>query len=60
MKEWKVPVLEVLDISMTMLGPGKEVPDCYEVGEANGNQHGQGQDPGLSNTACKALSDVDS
>lgn len=26
-KEWSVPVLEVLDMNMTMAGPGDAIPD---------------------------------
>ncbi|WP_422659317.1 paeninodin family lasso peptide [Paenibacillus sp. EC2-1] len=26
-KEWNVPTLEVLDVNMTMAGPGKAIPD---------------------------------
>lgn len=26
-KEWNAPVLEVLDINMTMAGPGDAIPD---------------------------------
>ena len=35
-KIWKKPELEVLDIRMTMNGPGNANADCYDVGEANG------------------------
>ena len=50
-KTWKMPMLEVLDIRMTMNGPGKAVPDCYDVGEANG--HNSETHDGMSNNACK-------
>lgn len=49
-KMWKKPELEVLDIRMTMNGPGNAIADCYDVGEANGR--GQNHD-GMSNNACK-------
>lgn len=26
-KEWSIPVLEVLDMNMTMAGPGGTIPD---------------------------------
>lgn len=29
-KEWKKPVLEVLDINMTMAGPGHKFPDSVQ------------------------------
>ena len=29
-KLWKQPVLEVLDINMTMAGPGKKTPDAVQ------------------------------
>lgn len=51
-KMWKKPRLEILSVSMTMLGPGDAVPDCYEVGEHNGNIN-PNQDPTTSNNACK-------
>jgi hypothetical protein len=51
-KTWKNPTLDVLNVSMTMLGPGNAVPDCYEVGEHNGNLN-PNQDPSTSNNACK-------
>ena len=50
-KMWKKPELEVLDIRMTMNGPGNAVPDCYDVGEANG--HNSETHDGMSNNACK-------
>ena len=36
-KQWKKPKLEVLDIRMTMNGPGSASPDCYDAGDANGH-----------------------
>lgn len=29
-KEWKQPVLEVLNINMTMAGPGHKTPDAVQ------------------------------
>ncbi|EEL48016.1 MULTISPECIES: paeninodin family lasso peptide [Bacillus cereus group] len=29
-KEWQTPVLEVLDINMTMAGPGRKTPDAVQ------------------------------
>ncbi|WP_209122928.1 paeninodin family lasso peptide [Alkalihalobacillus sp. BA299] len=51
-KTWKKPMLEVLDVSLTMNGPGNAVPDCFDVGENNGNMNGN-QDPTTSNNSCK-------
>lgn len=50
-KTWKMPMLEVLDIRMTMNGPGNAVVDCYDVGDGNG--HGQETHSNMSNNACK-------
>ncbi|WP_256522430.1 paeninodin family lasso peptide [Halobacillus sp. A5] len=48
MKEWKQPILEVLDVSMTMNGPGNANADCFDIGEApRGETH-----PGQSNASC--------
>ncbi|QGS69681.1 paeninodin family lasso peptide [Oceanobacillus sp. 143] len=45
---WKIPKLEVLDISKTMNGPGNANVDCFDVGEApRGETH-----PGMSNASC--------
>jgi hypothetical protein len=44
-KQWKKPMLEVLDISMTMNGPGKANPDCFDVSELKG-------DGPMSNASC--------
>ncbi|WP_256464179.1 paeninodin family lasso peptide [Halobacillus amylolyticus] len=47
-KEWEKPMLEVLDISMTMNGPGNANTDCFDVGEApRGETH-----EGMSNASC--------
>ncbi|WP_143812967.1 paeninodin family lasso peptide [Paenibacillus sp. XY044] len=29
-KEWTTPELEVLDVSMTMAGPGEAKPDAFQ------------------------------
>lgn len=29
-KEWSVPSIEVLDINMTMAGPGSAIPDAVQ------------------------------
>lgn len=29
-KEWTVPALEVLDVKMTMAGPGNAKPDAFQ------------------------------
>ena len=29
-KEWSVPSIEVLDINMTMAGPGTRFPDAFQ------------------------------
>ena len=50
-KMWKKPELEVLDIRMTMNGPGRARPDCYDAGDANG--HNSETRDGMSNNACK-------
>lgn len=48
-KTWKTPMLEVLDVSMTMNGPGNANVDCFDVGghPGQGNNH-----PGMSNASC--------
>ncbi|MBD7970802.1 paeninodin family lasso peptide [Paenibacillus gallinarum] len=30
-KEWNIPVLEVLDINMTMAGPGRKILDELQL-----------------------------
>lgn len=32
---WQVPVLEVLDVSLTMGGPGKANPDCFDTHDSD-------------------------
>jgi hypothetical protein len=46
-KQWKMPMLEVLDISMTMNGPGNANADCFDVSEGKTENH-----PGMSNASC--------
>ncbi|WP_157929298.1 paeninodin family lasso peptide [Paenibacillus ihbetae] len=29
-KEWSVPSLEILDVNMTMAGPGNSIPDAVQ------------------------------
>lgn len=29
-KEWSTPTLEVLDVKMTMAGPGQAIPDAFQ------------------------------
>lgn len=38
MKAWRTPSMDVLDIRMTMNGPGDAVPDCFEASEGRGPQ----------------------
>jgi hypothetical protein len=59
MKTWKTPVLEVLDINMTMNGPGNSNPDCFDVGENTGNMNGN-QSSETSNASCLKPSALDS
>lgn len=47
-KIWKAPVLEVLDVSMTMNGPGNANADCFDVSDGKSETH-----PGRSNASCK-------
>jgi hypothetical protein len=44
-KTWATPHLEVLEIGMTMNGPGKSNPDCFDVSDSKG-------DGPLSNASC--------
>lgn len=44
---WRQPILEVLDISMTMNGPGNANADCFDVSEGKHETH-----PGQSNASC--------
>lgn len=46
-KAWKQPNLEILDVSMTMNGPGNANADCFDVSEGKSETH-----PGRSNASC--------
>lgn len=46
-KQWRVPMLEVLDIRMTMNGPGNANADCFDVSEGKHETH-----EGMSNASC--------
>ncbi len=46
-KVWQIPELEVLDISMTMNGPGNANADCFDVSEGKTETHA-----GRSNASC--------
>lgn len=46
-RDWKVPILEVLDISMTMNGPGNANADCFDVSDGKVENH-----EGKSNASC--------
>lgn len=47
-REWKTPMVEVLDISMTMNGPGNANADCFDVSEGKTETH-----DGRSNASCR-------
>ncbi|SDO00103.1 paeninodin family lasso peptide [Alkalicoccus daliensis] len=47
-REWSAPRLEVLDIRMTMNGPGNANPDCFDVSEGKSETH-----DGQSNASCR-------
>ncbi|WP_135122130.1 paeninodin family lasso peptide [Jeotgalibacillus proteolyticus] len=46
-KQWKAPVVDVLDISMTMNGPGNANADCFDVSDGKSETH-----EGRSNASC--------
>jgi len=50
-KTWSKPLLDVLNVNMTMNGPGKSNADCFDTDDHPGNG-GVGQDPALSNASC--------
>lgn len=50
-KAWNKPMLEVLDISMTMNGPGNANADCFDVGEHPAPPQAIGN-PETSNASC--------
>ncbi|TQS74113.1 paeninodin family lasso peptide [Ornithinibacillus gellani] len=47
MKTWEKPVLEILDIRMTMNGPGNANADCFDVSDGREETH-----EGRSNASC--------
>ncbi|WP_134163570.1 paeninodin family lasso peptide [Evansella clarkii] len=47
-KKWNNPSLEVLNVSMTMNGPGNANPDCFDVSEGKSETH-----DGQSNASCR-------
>ncbi|WP_230500670.1 paeninodin family lasso peptide [Sutcliffiella rhizosphaerae] len=47
-RRWENLSLEVLDISMTMNGPGNANADCFDVSDGRTETH-----PGRSNASCK-------
>jgi len=54
-KTWNVPVLEILDISMTMNGPGNANADCFDVSDGKSETH-----EGRSNASCLPKGSLDS
>ena len=54
-KTWNVPVLEILDISMTMNGPGNANADCFDVSDGKSETH-----DGRSNASCLQNTGLDS
>ncbi|WP_156509845.1 paeninodin family lasso peptide [Rossellomorea aquimaris] len=46
-KDWSAPLLEILDVSMTMNGPGNANPDCFDASEGRDETH-----EGQSNASC--------
>lgn len=54
-KVWNTPTLDVLDISMTMNGPGNANADCFDVSEGKQETH-----PGRSNASCLGRDSLDS
>lgn len=53
-KDWKTPVLEVLDIKMTMNGPGNANADCFDASDGKHETH-----DGRSNASCLGSSGSD-
>lgn len=47
-KKWNNPSLEVLNVSMTMNGPGNANPDCFDASEGKSETH-----DGQSNASCR-------
>lgn len=48
-RTWEKPMLEVLDVSMTMNGPGNANADCFDVSDGREENH-----EGRSNASCLA------
>lgn len=44
-REWKKPLIEILDVRMTMNGPGNANPDCFDASEDETHD-------GQSNASC--------
>lgn len=53
-RAWKQPQLEMLDIVMTMNGPGNANADCFDVSEGKHETHS-----GQSNASCLPKDGVD-
>lgn len=51
-RTWTLPQLEILDVSMTMNGPGNANADCFDVSEGKHETHS-----GRSNASCKGKGD---
>lgn len=47
MKNWKEPKLEILNVNLTMNGPGNANSDCFDVSDGKSETH-----PGRSNASC--------
>jgi hypothetical protein len=52
---WQKPELEVLDISLTMNGPGRANPDCFDTEDPSPAARGETHD-GMSNASCRQTS----
>ncbi|MEW9501051.1 paeninodin family lasso peptide [Jeotgalibacillus marinus] len=46
-KSWEKPMLEIIDINMTLNGPGNANADCFDESEGLQETH-----PGRSNASC--------
>ncbi|WP_396334506.1 paeninodin family lasso peptide [Alkalihalobacillus sp. MEB130] len=53
-KSWRQPILEVLDVSLTMGGPGNAAPDSYCTNNQNHETH-----DGQSNKSCNKSAESD-
>ncbi|RLL42774.1 paeninodin family lasso peptide [Oceanobacillus piezotolerans] len=47
-RTWNRPKLEILDVSMTMNGPGNANADCFDVSDGKHETHN-----GRSNASCR-------